>query len=374
MGETLEHRQIKVIMEKHLNKWLHGITIKEFLNTGRRQDVFTIQYSGIQAIVEITWAKNPTHFLRDIDIIQMSHSLIKIFIVNPEILKDSKNVHYYDKIRVSEILKGYLLSPPLDGYKILNEDKKYMNEVKDVILSLFDLLPPKKELSNKHFIDIIEKVIKPILNTLTSDIIVDYNYLNALDQIHSGLFDDFLNNHYPEINNILKKINVIKYNIEKIIQRINSLYEIGLKSISEIIQIPIINTQYKERITMTETGFGIEEAYTDEIGLPRTEILDFLINSNVDLVSRITKTHFGIKIPSNNEIHIKLVNRDSVGIEKLQQLLRDLMSQSQEEKDHYRKLKMDYDNLILKMKNELNNVIFKTELKFKSNTCNYLIP
>jgi hypothetical protein len=125
---------------------------------------------------------------------------------------------------------------------------------------------------------------------------------------------------------------------------------------------------------MTETGFGIEEAYTDEIGLPRTEILDFLINSNVDLVSRITKTHFGIKIPSNNEIHIKLVNRDSVGIEKLQQLLRDLMSQSQEEKDHYRKLKMDYDNLILKMKNELNNVIFKTELKFKSNTCNYLIP
>jgi hypothetical protein len=374
MGETLEHRQIKVIMEKHLNKWLHGITIKEFLNTGRRQDVFTIQYSGIQAIVEITWAKNPTHFLRDIDIIQMSHSLIKIFIVNPEILKDSKNVHYYDKIRVSEILKGYLLSPPLDGYKILNEDKKYMNEVKDVILSLFDLLPPKKELSNKHFIDIIEKVIKPILNTLTSDIIVDYNYLNALDQIHSGLFDDFLNNHYPEINNILKKINVIKYNIEKIIQRINSLHEIGLKSISEIIQIPIINTQYKERITMTETGFGIEEAYTDEIGLPRTEILDFLINSNVDLVSRITKTHFGIKIPSNNEIHIKLVNRDSVGIEKLQQLLRDLMSQSQEEKDHYRKLKMDYDNLILKMKNELNNVIFKTELKFKSNTCNYLIP
>ncbi len=78
-GESKENSIIKGIIKRKLEEWFDGIAVKEYLTSGRRIDVFNFHYSGVQIVVEITWSTGETHFLKDIDILQMSNALIKIF-------------------------------------------------------------------------------------------------------------------------------------------------------------------------------------------------------------------------------------------------------------------------------------------------------
>ena len=125
--ETLEHVKLKEILNEFLSSRLEGITLKEYPNMGHEADVFSVTYKGVSVIVEIIWTPTWSHFLKDLDIIQCSSSLIKVLIANPEILNDSKGEkrRHFDKIRIAEIRKGYLISELFDGRKML-DNKDYL--------------------------------------------------------------------------------------------------------------------------------------------------------------------------------------------------------------------------------------------------------
>jgi hypothetical protein len=101
-SETDEHKTLKETMYKAITKWLPGSTVKEYMSTGQKLDIFHISYGGIAIMVEAIWTETETHFSDDMIILLTSDAVIKVVVVNPKILQNSKLTLKYEKIRTSE--------------------------------------------------------------------------------------------------------------------------------------------------------------------------------------------------------------------------------------------------------------------------------
>jgi hypothetical protein len=123
--ESRQHKKIKeIILEKMLE--LYGTGLKEFPDSGNINDIYVVTGTGLTIFVENVWSSDKNNFYRDLNILHNSDAAIKLFIVNQAILDDEHLVREYEKARISENKKGILLSPLINGTKILN-DKDFVN-------------------------------------------------------------------------------------------------------------------------------------------------------------------------------------------------------------------------------------------------------
>jgi hypothetical protein len=220
-------------MQNALQKWLQGASMVEYPHSGQEADVFYVTYNAMKIIVEVIWAPGYTHFLEDLDIIQNSDASIKIIIVNPIILNKERFVHHYDKIRVAEFVKGYLVSRLIDGSKILG-DKDYLDKtVREIVLNLIEHASVDPTQSAEHFIDLKDKVVKPALYLLEREpeMIPSITEPAGLAQgIDVGLLNDFLRNHYPKIKPLWNNVRRLYQQKFKTDHKINEIIETTLKT------------------------------------------------------------------------------------------------------------------------------------------------
>ena len=130
ISETPEHSKIKEKIKSNLKNWYSGITINEYPNYGQVADAYYISYEGHTILIEIIWTLTWTQFLDDLDILQNSLDFIKIVVVNPKIFDTAgeERRNHFDKMRIAEIRKGYIVSDLFDGLRILN-DESYNSEI-----------------------------------------------------------------------------------------------------------------------------------------------------------------------------------------------------------------------------------------------------
>jgi hypothetical protein len=124
--ETHEHLRIKELVLESLRK-KYGLGLKEYPDSGNIADVFAITSDGIEIFVENVWTASKNNFYRDLHTLRNSRAFVKIFIVNPEIIKDKRLEREYEKVRFLETKRGIALSKLIDGSKILN-DFNYVNQ------------------------------------------------------------------------------------------------------------------------------------------------------------------------------------------------------------------------------------------------------
>ncbi len=135
-NETTEHKQLKELISKKLEKWF-GVAITEYQSAGHELDVFAVNINGVTLMGEIIWTASTTNFYRDMVLLLNSDAKIKIIIANPEIGKKEKLQREYTKIRINEMKKGTKVSEMLDGRRMLADDE-YLNGIRLLIVSMID--------------------------------------------------------------------------------------------------------------------------------------------------------------------------------------------------------------------------------------------
>jgi hypothetical protein len=163
--ETAEHKGIKEKMKQLLSTWFSGVSTKEHPYSGQELDCFDALYNGVTIMVEVIWTKSPTNFYKDLDIIQNADAKIKIVIVNPKILQNEKLLRHFEKVRISQILQGHLMTGLLDGHRFMKE-YKYKFWVKEIIQEFLTHISADLNQSKSHFWRIKELVIKPALSLI----------------------------------------------------------------------------------------------------------------------------------------------------------------------------------------------------------------
>jgi hypothetical protein len=98
-------------------------------------------------MVEIIWTGKPLNFYKDITILLTSDSQIKLPIVNPEIIRNTTLVREFDKVRATEIEKGFIVSSMVDGQKFIDSNR-YRTEVQDMISKYIEEAREKKLSTN----------------------------------------------------------------------------------------------------------------------------------------------------------------------------------------------------------------------------------
>jgi len=122
-------------MCQKLEEWF-GVSITEYPSSGHELDVLSISTNGVKLMVEIIWTPSPTNFFRDMTILYQSDAQIKVLIVNQEILSKQQLVRAFQKARISEIQKGYTVSPMINGNKILTDEHYLNTDVRNQITDL----------------------------------------------------------------------------------------------------------------------------------------------------------------------------------------------------------------------------------------------
>jgi hypothetical protein len=269
-SETDEHKRIKGKIQQALQQWLKGAGISEYPHSGQEADVFYVTYNGTTIIVEIIWSDGYTHFLEDLHIIQNSNATVKIVIVNPTILNNERFVHHYDKIRVAEFVKGYLISRLIDGSKILR-DAKYLNKtVRDIILNLLEHTSPDPTQAAEHFTELKDKVVRPSLILLESH--PEKIAFTKSTDIDIDLLNDLFKNHYPIIKPVWEKVvkgnqqknktdrtinEIIDNEVKKVLHRIGLNYKTSMYK-SDVNAVPIAEVRDRLRKLIENRNFDLE--------------------------------------------------------------------------------------------------------------------
>jgi len=106
MPESSEHKHIKEVLRKFFSSKF-GVAIDEYPHWGFETDVFSVTFSSITIMVETIWTASKENFYRDLTIVVSQDAQVKVVIVNPKILTDPKLVRHFEKVKVSETMKGY---------------------------------------------------------------------------------------------------------------------------------------------------------------------------------------------------------------------------------------------------------------------------
>lgn len=149
--ETSEHFTLKKLLRNKFEEW-YGPSIDEYPGSGHELDVFSVTYKGIKIMVEIIWTPTKTNFFRDMGIVYTSDARIKVVAINPKLFSNEEITRWFQKLRVSEASKGYVLLPLFDGLKLL-QDASYVAHLKETldeltkekITSLMDKIASLKE-------------------------------------------------------------------------------------------------------------------------------------------------------------------------------------------------------------------------------------
>jgi hypothetical protein len=199
--ESPGHIKINNSMQKKFNEWFPGVKIKEYNFWGQRVDFFYINYQGITITVEVIWRRDKQGFLEDFDIIQNSLGQIKLVIVNLDRMKRLQLDRYFDKIRIAEIRKGFIISEPFDGNKILKKNEKiYFEYIKEFIEFSLTLIMTDQTKMDYLFSDIKKYVVGPLYEYIKQNETIPYSLEEC--EIDQGLFTDFMDNHYLGIKKI----------------------------------------------------------------------------------------------------------------------------------------------------------------------------
>jgi hypothetical protein len=165
-------------------------------------DIFHISYGGIAIMVEVIWTETETHFSDDMIILLTSDAVITVVVVNPKILQNSKLTLKYEKIRTSELMKHYLVTPMLDGGLIMNDPAYLENYVKEIILNLVDHASVDSTASEDHFQHLKASVVLPLVEIVKSEEKLSSflrDFESSVFGIDNDLFTDFFDNHYPQL-------------------------------------------------------------------------------------------------------------------------------------------------------------------------------
>jgi hypothetical protein len=190
-SESNEHKQIKENMKSFFN-YISGSQIMEYPDSGHESDVFSVTYKGTTIITEIIWFLEKAHIYSDFLILSNSFANIKVLIVNHDFFEEKNKDKYkkirrdYEKLRISEIRKGYIISEAFDSDLVMNND---MEEIKDFLDYSITLLSFDNKLNEKHLTDFKNNIVRPILDYLGNSSID----LCVIPQIgNEDLFYDYL--------------------------------------------------------------------------------------------------------------------------------------------------------------------------------------
>lgn len=190
-SESPEHKQIKERMALFLRE-ISGSHITEYPDSGHESDVFSSTYKGITIMVEIIWSLQKAHVYSDFLILSNSFANIKLLVVNHDFLDEKNKVRYkdlkrdYEKIRISEIRKGYIISEAFDSNLVMNNE---MEEIRDFLDYSTILLSSDNRQNEKHLMDIKNDIVKPIISYLDNNSVI----IERIPQIgNEELFYDFL--------------------------------------------------------------------------------------------------------------------------------------------------------------------------------------
>lgn len=124
INESAEHKLIKERIASFL-KQISEKQIIEYPDSGHESDVFAVTYQGISAMTEIIWSLQKAHIYSDFLILSNSFANIKILIINHDFFAEKNKDKYkdiirdYEKLRTSEIRKGYIISEAFDSNLVI---------------------------------------------------------------------------------------------------------------------------------------------------------------------------------------------------------------------------------------------------------------
>jgi hypothetical protein len=122
-------------MSQKLDEWF-GISLDEYQSSGHELDVISVTTNGVKLMVEVIWTPTPGNFFRDLTTMHQSDAKIKIVIVNEKILSKENIVREFRKAQISEAQKGVIVSPMINGTKILSDENYLNTDVKKQITEL----------------------------------------------------------------------------------------------------------------------------------------------------------------------------------------------------------------------------------------------
>lgn len=129
MPESSEHKHIKEVLRKFFSEF--GVAINEYPHWGFETDVFSVTLSSITLMVETIWTTSKQNFYRDLTIVVSQDAQIKVIIVNPDILVNPELVRHFEKIKVSETMKGYSIIGMLAWNR--SNEKSFLKELRNQI-------------------------------------------------------------------------------------------------------------------------------------------------------------------------------------------------------------------------------------------------
>jgi hypothetical protein len=368
-------------MRDALGSWLSGAEFPEYFHSGQRVDVLKVLYGGISIIVEIIWANTFTNFLRDLDIIQNSPAKVKIVIVNPDLLGQEKVVHHFDKARIADIAKGYMVSRLLDGKKILCDTRYLTSTVKDTVFELLSYVSLHPEDSLAHFIDLKKKVIIPAITALGIEpfTLPRINGPPAFgESIDAGLLNDLVNYHYPDVKgiwNLVARLSEKRVNLDtRINDSIGSLIRDRLDAVQLEHKVSIFGEHdIKNAIPIVEVTAGLRKLIED--GNFKSEIDKKLI----------VKPHHGSSssILFMRDQHPEIYSIKGEGSERKAQMLREKLKlifteinsnrEIRRYVSQYKNVETQLEKSRIKLLGMLNQLADKVNLNIVTK-CPYLIP
>jgi hypothetical protein len=306
-------------------------------------------------------------------ILLTSDARVKIVIVNPEILCDNNLAVSYEKVRISELLKGYLVSPMLDGGLILKDRNYLENHVREIIVSLIDHATLDSKASYEHSQDIKRLVILPLLEILRSESRELPNFDKDEDSMFGvdvDLFTDFFDNHYPQLKPYWRKIHGLQRKIKS--SQIDEMLDQVISSKLDSHRIEHVPNEYAQRQS------------TDYIVIPIfRERLKKCFESDCDIDSQITRQDYDPFLISFRSETASVIYNPNVTIiadaDKIVNKLRDtarsvltdekIMASLRENLQQNQKYNAEKRNL----SKVLNNISHKPQLNTESG-CQFVIP
>lgn len=122
-------------MCQKLDEWF-GVSLPEYQSSGHELDVLSISTNGVKLMIEIIWTPSAGNFFRDLTIMHQSDAQIKVIIVNEKILSKPEIEREFKKARISEAQKGFIVSPMINGSRILTDENYLNTDVKNQIMEL----------------------------------------------------------------------------------------------------------------------------------------------------------------------------------------------------------------------------------------------
>jgi hypothetical protein len=293
MPETQEHKTAKNLLSKFF-KDNYGLSITEYLDSGFEADVVTVLSPARKLMVEVIWSSSNANFYRDMTLVLASNAEIKIVVANQAILKKSLLLRYFERIRMSEAVKGYSLIGLL-GWDPSNESS-LLSALK---AELDKIMPPRKEAILKNLKQLKQEIVNdniplPSIASQCLDISKALGLTEEMRWLQCELYGyfDYLKGEVMDYHNLPGKPEY-----RKVTARVNYDFEVGIlrEEVSLIICHPLneiiswvnnapsknygvalhLNTPSDFRIFFQEHGLSVPATIPMEVSLlSLTQILD----------------------------------------------------------------------------------------------------